>query len=81
MKEHNYVMWGEKQAVNILFVTQTEAEVVWSRADGSDGRFQFLRLPEAKVAVFLVGWFCGEVLRAVSSCFWKLNLGSAFFST
>lgn len=38
-------MWGEKQAVNILFVTQTEAEVAWSGADGSDGRFQFLQLP------------------------------------
>lgn len=38
-------MRGEKQAVNILFVTQTEVEAVWSGADGSDGRFQILELP------------------------------------
>lgn len=45
-------MWGEKQVVNILSLTQTEAEAVWSGAHGSDGRFQIVELPnEAKIAM------------------------------
>lgn len=38
-----------------------------------DSRFWSF-LTEAKVAVPLVGWFCGEVFRG--SCFWKFNPGS-----
>lgn len=60
-------MWGEKQAVNIFFLTQTEQKQcgLEQLALMEESRFCSF-LTEAKISAFLVVCFCDEVWGVVS---------------